>query len=182
MTNILEKAQTERKLSRFSKGVQSVGELVKTLSGPGPFTLFVPSDDAFDRLSAEQQANLFQDPEKLAKVLKYHVAPGYYRADDLFDHIFLKTLEGPRLRVWADIYLTPLGEEEVRMGDAMNFIAKDTVTAAVRESIKINGAHIIQADLPAENGIMHVIEKVLHPPFLSLGKAPREGEKAGQRA
>ena len=169
MANIFERAQAERKYNKFVKGVQSVVGLVETLSEPGPFTIFVPTDQAFERLSADQQAKLFDDPGKLAKVMKYHVVPRLYTADDMLDHIFLKTLEGPRLRVWADIYETPLGEREVdTYRDALNYIARDTVTTAVRESIKINGAHVLEADVMADNGVIHVIDKVLIPPFTFL--------------
>ena len=166
MANLFERAQAEHKYNQFVKGVQSVVGLVETLNGPGPFTIFVPTDEAFDRLSSDQQAKLLNDPDKLAKVMKYHVVPGHYTADDLLDRIFLKTLDGPRLRVWADVYETPLGEVEVDTGgDALNYIARDTVTTAVRESIKINGAHVLEADVRADNGIIHVIDKVLIPPF-----------------
>ena len=169
MANIFERAQAERKYTHFIKGVQSVVGLVETLNGPGPFTLFVPTDQAFARLSSDQQANLLKDPDKLAKVMKYHVVPGRYSAVDMFDHIFLKTLDGPRLRVWADIYDTPVGAEEVDINeDALNYIARDTVTTAVRESIKINGGHVIEADVMADNGIIHVIDKVLIPPLTRL--------------
>jgi len=169
MANLFERAQAEHKYNQFVKGVQSVVGLVETLSGPGPFTIFVPTDEAFARLSGDQQANILNDPGKLAKVMRYHVVPGLYTADDMLDRIFLKTLDGPRLRVWADIYETPLGEEEVDTGgDALNYIARDTVTTAVRESIKINGAHVLQADVRADNGIIHIIDKVLIPPFAFL--------------
>jgi uncharacterized surface protein with fasciclin (FAS1) repeats len=172
MANIFERARAERKYNQFVKGVQSVVGLVETLSGPGPFTIFVPTDEAFDRLSGDQQAKLLNDPDKLAKVMKYHVVPGLYTATDMLDRIFLKTLDGPRLRVWSDVYETPLGEVEVDTGgDALNYIARDTVTTAVRESIKINGAHVLEADVRADNGILHVIDKVLIPPF-TLDTAP----------
>jgi uncharacterized surface protein with fasciclin (FAS1) repeats len=166
MANVFERAQAERKYNKFVEGVQSVVELVETLNGPGPFTIFVPTNEAFDRLSGDQKANLSQDPGKLAKVMKYHVVPGLYRAEDMLDHIFLKTLEGSRLRVWADIYVTPLGTEEVVTNtDALNYIARNTVATAVRESITINGGHVLEADVMADNGILHVIDKVLIPPF-----------------
>ena len=166
MANIFERARAERKYNQFVKGVQSAGGLVETLSGPGPFTTFVPTDEAFDRLAGDQQAKLLNDPDKLAKVMKYHVVPGLYTADDMLDRIFLKTLEGSRLRVWADIYELPLGTEEVDTNtDALNYIARDTVSTAVSESITINGGHVLQADVRADNGIIHVIDKVLIPPF-----------------
>ena len=169
MANIFETARAERSYNKYVKGLESVAGLVETLSGPGPFTIFVPTDAAFDQLSNDQQDKLFADPGKLAKVLKYHVVPGYYSADDLLDRLFLKTLEGLRLRVWSDVSEVPLGEAEIDTGsDALNFIASDTVTTSVRESITINGGHVIRANVIADNGILHVIDKVLIPPFTML--------------
>ncbi len=80
MANIFETARAERAYNKYVKGLESMAGLVETLSGPGPFTLFIPTDAAFDRLSDDQQATLFADPGKLAKVLKYHIVPGYYTA------------------------------------------------------------------------------------------------------
>jgi uncharacterized surface protein with fasciclin (FAS1) repeats len=169
MANLVETARAEHAYSKFVSGIESVADLVNTLSGPGPFTIFVPTDAAFDRLSSDQQANLFADPEKLAKVLKYHVVPGQYTADDLLDRLFLKTLEGQRLRVWSDISTVPLGVEEIDTpNDALSYIARNTVTTSVRESITINGADVIRANIMADNGIMHVIDKVLVPAFTQL--------------
>jgi uncharacterized surface protein with fasciclin (FAS1) repeats len=169
MANILETARAEHQYYKFVRGIESLAGLVDTLSGPGPFTIFVPSDAAFDRLSSDQQANLFADSEKLARVLKYHIVPGYYNADDLLDRLFLKTLEGQRLRVWSDISMVPLGvEEKDTPNEALGYIARNTITTSVRESITINGAHVIRADIIADNGIMHVINKVLVPQFTML--------------
>jgi len=169
MANILETARAEHAYNKYVKGLESVAGLVETLSGPGTFTIFVPTDAAFDKLSSEQQANLFADPGKLAKVLKYHIVPGYYTADDMLDRLFLKTLEGQRLRVWSDISEVPLGEREIdTRSDALNYISSDTVTTAVRESIQINGGHVLRANVIADNGIMHVIDKVLVPQFTML--------------
>ena len=169
MANIFETARAEHQYYKFVGGVESLAGLVDTLSGPGPFTIFVPSDAAFDRLSSDQQANLIADPEKLARVLKYHIVPGYYNADDLLDRLFLKTLGWERLRVWSDISMVPLGEEEIDTpNDALSYIARNTVTTAVRESITINGAHVIRANIMADNGIMHVIDEVLIPAFTAI--------------
>src|SRR2546425_12126008 len=158
MANIFETARAEHAYNKYIRGLESVAGLVETLNGPGPFTIFIPTDAAFDQLSADQQANLFADPGKLAKVLKYHIVPGYYTADDLLDRLFLKTLEGQRLRVWSDVSEIPLGEEEVETGDALNYVSSNTVTTAVRESITINGGQVLQANVIADNGIMHVID------------------------
>jgi uncharacterized surface protein with fasciclin (FAS1) repeats len=169
MANIIETARAEHAYNKYIKGLESVAGLIDTLSGPGPFTIFVPTDAAFDSLSDDQQANLFADPGKQAKVLKYHIVPGYYTADDLLDRLFLKTLEGQRLRVWSDVSEVPLGEEEINVsGDALDYISSDTVTTAVQESIKINGGHVLKANVIADNGILHVIDKVLIPQFTML--------------
>jgi len=169
MANIFETARAEHQYNKFVSGIESLAGLAQTLSGPGPFTIFVPTDAAFYRLSDDQQAHLFADPEKLARVLKYHIVPGYYAADDLLDRLFLKTLEGQRLRVWSDISMVPLGEQEIdTRSDALNYIARNTITTAVRESITINGAHVVRANIQADNGIMHVIDKVLVPAFTPL--------------
>src|SRR6266700_5050299 len=103
MANIFETARAEHAYNKYVNGLESVAGLVETLSGPGPFTIFISTDAAFDRLSDDQQADLLEDPGKLARVLKYHIVPGYYTADDLLDRLFLKTLEGQRLRVWSDV-------------------------------------------------------------------------------
>ena len=169
MANIFETARAEHAYNKFVSGIEPLAGLVDTLSGPGPFTIFVPTDFAFDRLSSDRQANLFADPEKLAMVLKYHIVPGYYTADDLLDRLFLKTLEGQRLRVWSDISMVPLGEQEIDTpSDALSYIARNTVTTSVRESITINGGHVVRANIMADNGIMHVIDKVLVPAFTML--------------
>src|SRR5712692_8955146 len=159
MANVFETARAEHAYNKYIKGLESVAGLVETLNGPGPFTIFVPTDAAFDQLSDDQQANLLDDPGKLTKLLQYHIVPGLYTADDMLDHIFLKTLEGQRLRVWADVYETALGEEEITTGsEAYGYIVQDTVTTATQESIKINGAHVIVANISADNGVMHIID------------------------
>lgn len=169
MANIVETARARHAYNKYVKGVESVVGLIEALSGPGPFTVFIPTDAAFERLSSDQQTNLFDDPDKLAKVVKYHIVQGYFTADDLLDRLFLKTLEGPRLRVWSDISETPVGDEESTFDqDALSYITKETVSVEIRESIKINGAHVIEANLIADNGILHVIDKVLVPPFTML--------------
>jgi uncharacterized surface protein with fasciclin (FAS1) repeats len=65
--------------------------------------------------------------------------------------------------------MVPLGEEETDIpNDALSYITRSTVTTAVRESITINGAHVIRANIMADNGIMHVIDEVLIPAFTAI--------------
>jgi len=169
MANIFETLRAEHEYKKFVSGIESLSGLVDTLSGPGPFTILVPSDAAFDLLSADQQANLFADPEKLARVLKYHIVAGYYTADELLDRLFLKTLGWERLRVWSDISMVQLGAVETDIPkDALSYIARNTVTTEVRESITINGAHVIRANIIADNGIVHIIDEVLFPAFTAI--------------
>ena len=169
MANIFETVLAECEYSRYIMGVESITGLTEILSWPGMFTLFVPTDTAFDSLPDDQRVYLFAHPKKLSKVLRYHIVPGYYTANDLLDRLCLKTLEGQPLRVWSSISEVPLGERDIATyKDALNYITSNTVTTAVRESIKINGAHVIRANVQADNGILHVLDKVLLPPFTSL--------------
>jgi uncharacterized surface protein with fasciclin (FAS1) repeats len=117
-------------------------------------------------LSADQQASLLADPATMARMVMYHIVPDYYTADDLLDRLFLKTLAGQRLRVWSAISMVELGEEAgAAASDAMRYLASYTVTTVVRASITINGGHVMRADVSADNGIVHLIDKVLIPPF-----------------
>jgi uncharacterized surface protein with fasciclin (FAS1) repeats len=124
----------------------------------------------FETARADRSYNKYvKGLESVAGLIETLSGPGYYTADDLLDRLFLKTLEGQRLRVWSDVSEIPLGEEEIETGgDALGYISSDTVTTSVRESIKINGGHVLQANVIADNGIMHVIDKVLVPQFTML--------------
>ena len=158
--------QAERVCTRYLDMLTSVDRLRAILSGPGPFTLFVPIDAAFDRLTADQQAILLADAGKLTRMLMYHIVPGYYTTNDLLDRLFLKTLEGQRLRVWSDISTIDLGEEEVDASpDARSYLVADTLTSVLRASITVNRGQVLRANISADNGIMHLIDKVLIPPF-----------------
>lgn len=143
MANVFGTARAERACTSYLDRLTSVGRLVATLSGPGPFTLSVPIDAAFDRLPADQQASLSTDLGTLASMLMYSIVPGYYTTDDLLDRLFLKTLKGQRLRVWSDVSLVDLGEEAVDASPAArSYLATDTVTPALRASITINGGQL----------------------------------------
>jgi uncharacterized surface protein with fasciclin (FAS1) repeats len=108
--------------------------LADTLRGPGPYTVFAPSDEAFKGLKPEQLRALSQDKSKLKALLSYHVLPGRVTAAEAADGR-TKTLEGG----------------ELALAKAGSFL---TVEDAV----------VTQADLPASNGVVHVIDRVLMPP------------------
>jgi uncharacterized surface protein with fasciclin (FAS1) repeats len=109
--------------------------LVETLQGSGPFTVFAPTDAAFADIQKDVD-NLLkpENKAKLAKVLTYHVVSGKAMAADLKDGQELTTVQGSKLIV------------SIKNGKVM-----------------INGANVISADIPASNGVIHVIDKVVLP-------------------
>lgn len=111
-------------------------DLVETIKGDGPFTVFAPTDTAFAAVPADTLKALLADKAKLKKVLLYHVVPGTVMAKQLKAGE-LKTAEGAALKL--------------------------TDTAGV---FTVNDAHIAAADVVASNGVIHVIDKVLLPPDL----------------
>lgn len=109
--------------------------LVETLQGTGPFTVFAPTDAAF--AAVQKDVDNLLKPEnkaKLSKVLTYHVVSGKTMSADLKDGQMITTLEGNKLKV------------TIKDGKVM-----------------INGANVISADIPASNGVIHVIDKVVMP-------------------
>ncbi len=120
----------------------SVAGLVETLQGPGPFTLFAPTDAAFNALPPSTIVVLFypENKLKLIKILTYHVVGG-------------------RALTAADIIaMNPPFKLEMLNGIATS------VTYYADEKIRLDDAAVIQADITASNGIIHAIDTVLLPP------------------
>lgn len=116
------------------KAVQVAG-LQPALKGKGPFTVLAPTDAAFAKLPAGTVEGLLKDPDKLAKILKYHVIPAKAMAKQVMTMSKATTLEG------SDVNIT------TKNGTVM-----------------VNGAKVIKADVKADNGVIHVIDTVLMPP------------------
>jgi uncharacterized surface protein with fasciclin (FAS1) repeats len=114
-------------------------DLVATLSGEGPFTVFAPTDAAFEKVPAELLETVGADPELLATVLTYHVVSGKVLSSDLTDGQVINTVQGGTLTVG-------ISGNTVTLTDAVG--RTSTVTAA---------------DLEASNGVIHVIDTVLLP-------------------
>lgn len=114
--------------------VQAAG-LVNTLKGPGPYTVFAPTDEAFAKLPAGTVDSLLKDPKALSNILLYHVIPGKVMASQVTDGLTVKTAQG-----------SPV-----------------TFTVADGKA-KINDANIIATDIEASNGVIHVIDSVILPP------------------
>jgi uncharacterized surface protein with fasciclin (FAS1) repeats len=110
--------------------------LVDALKGPGPFTVFAPTDEAFAKLPPGTLESLLkpENKEQLRKILTYHVVAGQVAAKDVVKLQSAKTLEGGMLKIQA--------------GNA---------------GVAVNNAHVTKTDIATSNGIIHVIDTVLLP-------------------
>lgn len=107
--------------------------LVDTLKGDGPFTVFAPTDDAFAALPDGTVEALLDDIPTLTAILTYHVVPGTVMSTDLSDGMMAATVNGQE------------------------------VTIGVGDVVTVDGATVIQADIEASNGVIHVIDAVILP-------------------
>jgi uncharacterized surface protein with fasciclin (FAS1) repeats len=114
----------------------TAADLVDTLKGTGPFTVFAPTDDAFAALPAGTLDKLLADKEALKKVLLYHVVSGEVTADKVVDLTSADSVEGAPIAI------------SVKDG-----------------KVYLNGnAQVVTTDVMASNGVIHVIDKVILPP------------------
>lgn len=137
MKNIVETAIAAGSFTTLVAAVKAA-DLVKTLSGKGPFTVFAPNDDAFAKLPKGTIEALLKDKAKLTSILTYHVLEGAIPASDVIQHKKLTTLQGQELKV-------------------------DAVKWHLHKNVKINGINVIKTDIECSNGAIHVIDSVLMP-------------------
>ena len=167
MANLVDTIHGLGTFTTFTRALE-MSRLALTLREPGAYTVFAPTDAAFAQMREDMLEDLFEDIDDMSRVVKYHVVMGMYRATDLLDVIFLKTMEGQRLTIRSSAS-TGSGSEKLEDGsDAHGYVVKDTVTSTLLESIKVNGATITRANVSADNGIVHVIDKVLVPRFMVI--------------
>lgn len=114
------------------------GKLTSTLSGAGPFTVFAPTNEAFAKIPAGDLQKLLANPKELDSILEYHVLAGKFSMRDLMSVRSAKTLEG------------------------------DTVHVSGSQTVKVNAATVVKADVGASNGIVHIIDAVLMPPKTTI--------------
>jgi uncharacterized surface protein with fasciclin (FAS1) repeats len=112
--------------------------LVETLQGPGPFTVFAPTDEAFAKVPKAQLDALLADKEALKQVLLYHVVPGKVMAADAVK------LDGK---------------------NAATASGKEFAIKVMNGTVMVNQAHVIKTDIAASNGVIHVIDAVILPPM-----------------
>jgi len=108
--------------------------LVSTLKGPGPFTVFAPTDEAFAKVPKATLDALAADKAKLTAVLTYHVVPGKVMAADVVKLKDAKTVQGQSVKV-----------------------------STMGNTVMIDNAHVVKADIVATNGVIHVIDSVILP-------------------
>src|SRR5665647_3913401 len=87
-------------MTKLAEAIKAAG-LVETLKGPGPFTVFAPTDEAFNKIPKADWDMLMNDPAKLKEVLTLHVCEGRMLAADLKDHEYLQALSGGELKIDA---------------------------------------------------------------------------------
>ena len=132
--NIVETAVAAGQFKTLTSLLQQTG-LDKTLAESGPYTVFAPTDEAFAKVPQKTLDTLASNPDQLKAVLLYHVADGEVKAADVATMSSVATLNGASLPI-------KVNESVVRVG----------------------GAKVIQADVMASNGVIHVIDGVLIPP------------------
>lgn len=108
-------------------------DLVDTLKGPGPFTVFAPTDEAFAKIPKADLEALLADKEKLTAVLTYHVVPGKVMAADVKPGM-VKTVQGGEITV-----------------------------AVEGSTVKVDNATVVKTDINTSNGVIHVIDSVIMP-------------------
>lgn len=111
--------------------------LVETLKGPGPFTVFAPTDEAFAKLPAGTVESLLmpENKDQLVAILTYHVVPGMVMASEVVKLTEAATVNGEMIEIGVD-----------------------------GGTVKINDATVTATDIAATNGVIHVIDSVILPP------------------
>jgi uncharacterized surface protein with fasciclin (FAS1) repeats len=137
MADIVDTAVAAGSFKTLVTAVKAAG-LVDTLKGKGPFTVFAPNDEAFAKLPKGTVEGLLKDIPKLKAVLTYHVVSGKVMAADVVKLKTAETVQGQEVKI-------------------------DAAKWHLHMNPKINDANVVKADVVADNGVIHVIDKVLLP-------------------
>ena len=132
-TTIAETTAQRPELSTLNKLVNDAG-LADTLEGPGPYTVFAPTDEAFKAVPAKTMTALANDKALLKSVLSYHVIPN------------------------------KVASTEVKNGPAKTVQGANVALSKSGTFVTVEDAVVTQADVPATNGVVHIIDRVLMPP------------------
>ncbi len=133
MMKIIETAIAGGSFKTLVAAVKAAG-LTETLSGPGPFTVFAPNDEAFAKLPEGAVDGLLKDIPKLRRLLAYHVVASKVLSADVMKLSSAKTVQG------------------------------QNVAITFNKGVKVNDAKVIKTDIACDNGVIHVIDTVLTLP------------------
>jgi uncharacterized surface protein with fasciclin (FAS1) repeats len=131
--DIVDTAVSAGSFNTLVTAVKAAG-LVDTLKGPGPFTVFAPTDEAFAKLPAGTVESLLENPEKLKQILLYHVVAGKVMAADVVKIKEAKTVQGSSAKVKVS-----------------------------GSNVMIDNANVVKTDIETDNGVIHVIDTVILP-------------------
>ncbi len=140
MTDIVDTAVNAGSFNTLVAAVKAAN-LVDTLKGPGPFTVFAPTDEAFAKLPAGTVDALLKDIPQLTKILTYHVVSGKVMAADVVKLKSATTVEGSDVKIDAS------------------------------SGVKVNDSTVVTPDVAADNGVIHVIDAVLMPTSVATAAA-----------
>ncbi|MEL7832711.1 fasciclin domain-containing protein [Fodinibius sp. Rm-B-1B1-1] len=145
---ISEKVAEKEDLSTLLTALEAA-DLVEVLKGEGPYTVFAPTNKAFENLPEGKLDNLLkaENKEELIKILKYHVVADKIHASDIGAETMVETLEGTQLKLTAQ---STSGEYMGEEAEAMN-------------RVMVNNAAVTETDIMASNGIIHVIDSIVMP-------------------
>ena len=134
--DIVDIAASNDAFSTLVTAVKAAG-LVETLKSEGPFTVFAPTNEAFEQLPEGTLESLLkpENKDQLVEILTYHVVPGQVMAAEAATLNTAETAEGSTITI-----------------------------STTDEGVMINDANVVQADIEASNGVIHVIDKVILPP------------------
>ena len=134
--NVVDTAIAAGSFTTLAKAL-TAADLVDTLKGPDPFTVFAPTDEAFAKLPAGTLDNLLkpENKDKLRRILTYHVVPGNVVAADVVKVTSAKTVSGDSLPIQVN-----------------------------GSTVMAGKARVVKTDVGASNGVIHVIDTVLLPP------------------
>jgi transforming growth factor-beta-induced protein len=132
--DIVETAIDDGRFETLVAALEASG-LDDTLKGEGPYTVFAPTDDAFDKLPAGTVEALLDDIPTLKDILLYHVVAGKVMAEDV-----------------------------VKLTSATTVLGEDVTISVTGSTVKVNDATVIITDIECSNGVIHVIDTVLLPP------------------
>ena len=134
---IVDVAASNPDFTTLVTAVKAAG-LAETLAGPGPFTVFAPTNEAFAKVPKDVLDKLLANKEALTKVLTYHVLAGEVKAAD------------------------------VMPGDVRSVEGSTATIADAGGQLKVNDATIVATDVMASNGVIHVIDSVILPPDVDV--------------